>query len=29
VMELLLASIAVLIWWAYRADRAFIDKHDF
>jgi len=26
-MELLLASIAVLIWWAYSADRAFARRH--
>jgi hypothetical protein len=28
VMELLLASIAVLVWWAYSADRDFARRHD-
>jgi hypothetical protein len=28
VMELLLIAAAFLMWWAYRADKAFMDKHD-
>jgi hypothetical protein len=28
VMEILIAFIAFVMWWAYRADRAFMDKHD-
>jgi hypothetical protein len=28
VMELLIAYIAFTLWWAHRADRAFMDKHD-
>ena len=27
-MEILLVFLAFALWWAYRADKAFMDKHD-